>query len=197
MICEEDIIMADKEMKTLEFQGSSDRYLIRDDRFNPASKTSEMTQSVGLDASGKLWTKPGGSGGSSTSGGTVEDIYYAAAEGIPNDGTDCTSALQALVDRLYNAGGGTIVLSNGIYACKTINMRSKVSLIGQGIGATILKLLSGGSLKGHLYFPMYATGCAVSNMTLLGTDFSGWDAKATAYNTNDAGICADGCYQTS
>ena len=51
--------------------------------YNPDSKTSSMTQSVGVDSSGKLWTAPGGGGGavSSVNGYTGTVVLTASDVG--------------------------------------------------------------------------------------------------------------------
>jgi len=41
------------------------------DKYDPDMKTSAMTQSVGRDASGKLWTAPGGGGGRTATWSTL------------------------------------------------------------------------------------------------------------------------------
>lgn len=42
---------------------------------NPTTKTEAMTQSVGMDNDGRLWTEPGASGGSSDSGKFIVVVY--------------------------------------------------------------------------------------------------------------------------
>ena len=44
----------------------------------PVSKTSEMTQAVGIDSEGRLYTKPG-TGGSGSGGGGLSSAYYVGA----------------------------------------------------------------------------------------------------------------------
>ena len=48
----------------------------------PVSKTSEMTQAVGIDSEGRLYTKPGTGG--SGSGGGLSSAYYVGAT-APSD----------------------------------------------------------------------------------------------------------------
>lgn len=75
-------------------------HYVTDSDYNPASKTSGMTQSVGVDSSGKLWTAPGGSGGTSdyadltnkpqiagvtlSGNKSLADLGIAAASDIPS-----------------------------------------------------------------------------------------------------------------
>lgn len=55
--------MATKQLKSLKF--GADTYTVP----APVSKTSAMTQPVGVDSDGKLYTAPSGTGGGTTSGG--------------------------------------------------------------------------------------------------------------------------------
>lgn len=50
--------------------------------YNPVDKSAAMTQAVGKDANGRLWTSPGGGGG--TGGSGSEELWYptVSAEGI-------------------------------------------------------------------------------------------------------------------
>ena len=50
----------------------------------PVSKTSEMTQAVGIDGEGRLYTKPGTGGSGSGGGGGLSSAYYVGAT-APSD----------------------------------------------------------------------------------------------------------------
>ena len=50
----------------------------------PVSKTSEMTQAVGIDSEGRLYTKPGTGGSGSGGGGGLSSAYYVGAT-APSD----------------------------------------------------------------------------------------------------------------
>lgn len=62
---------------------------------SPVSKTTAMTQSVGIDSNGQLWTEPGGSSGTSANNVT----YNNTSSGMT--ATD----VQAAIDELANSGG--------------------------------------------------------------------------------------------
>lgn len=49
---------------------------VKAEALNPIDKTALMTQPVGRDEAGRLWTRPGGDGGGGSGGGTSYDIGY-------------------------------------------------------------------------------------------------------------------------
>lgn len=67
--------------------------------------------------------------------------YNALYYGATGDGaTDDSVALNALIQNLYSTGGGTIYLPAGIYMLdSSLIWKSNVSLVGAGVGLTILK----------------------------------------------------------
>lgn len=69
-----------------------------------------------------------------------QKLYVATEHGIKGDSfTDCRAALQALIDRAGEAGGGIVFLPPGAYrADDTIQMRQHVILRGAGRDATTL-----------------------------------------------------------
>ena len=67
------------------------------------------------------------------------NIVNATHEGIVGDGvTDDTEALQTLIDKLYNENGGTIILEKNNYLISTINLKSKVNILGNFKGNTCI-----------------------------------------------------------
>ena len=52
----------------------------------PVSKTSEMTQAVGIDSEGRLYTKPGTGGSGSGGGGGLSSAYSVGATAPSNTG---------------------------------------------------------------------------------------------------------------
>lgn len=60
----------------------------------PATKTSEMTQSVGVDSNGALWTVPAASGG-------IEQNEVIAVESLPTATADSPDFVQTLDGKLY------------------------------------------------------------------------------------------------
>lgn len=67
--------------------------------------------------------------------------YNVKDFGALGDGvTDDSDAIQAAVDTAFDDGGGLVVLPHGVYILsKPIYWRSNISLIGAGIGKSILK----------------------------------------------------------
>jgi hypothetical protein len=92
-------------------------------------------------------------------------IYNAIDYGVSPENKDNSKALQTLIDIVYNNGGGTIFIPSGIYVfdsaksswnmTKNITaiceMKSNVSLIGESITDTILKVI-GNTEKGSALF---------------------------------------------
>ena len=66
--------MANKPLNSINF-GGSNTYTVP----NPVSKTSAMTQQVGVDSNGKLWTAPSSGGGTSVN-------YVPLNQGSSNSG---------------------------------------------------------------------------------------------------------------
>lgn len=57
--------------------------------------------------------------------------------------TDATTAIQGVIDRCQSVyGGGTVRLPPGTFNVQNLLMRSKVHVVGAGIGATTLKLVA-------------------------------------------------------
>lgn len=74
--------------------------------------------------------------------GSLDGDYYKATRyGAKGDGaTDDSPALNALVEIVHRAGGGTIWLPKGTYMLDSpIIWRRNVSLLGEGIGISLLK----------------------------------------------------------
>ena len=83
-------------------------------------------------------------GHSRASAGSVNNSSYAgkkfiaSANSFVGDGTtDNTSAIQAAIDSCYNAGGGTVEFSNGVFLTGPITLESNVTLRIDS-GATLL-----------------------------------------------------------
>ncbi len=100
--------------------------------------------------------------------------YQAEENGISADAEDNTDALQALIDRVWQAGGGEILFGAGTFKFKSVNCRSQVSFRGQGEGATFLMRISDDSVtsKGFLYFDQYATAGHIKDLTIVGRDMT-------------------------
>lgn len=91
-------------------------HYVTDSDYNPNSKTSDQTQAVGVDANGKLWTAPGGQGGTtdydqlsnrpSINGHTLTGNQTAAQLGLATP-----SDIPAVPVQSVNGQTGAVVLS--------------------------------------------------------------------------------------
>ena len=109
----------------------------------------------------------------------LKTVIIATDHGISTESEDNTPALQALVDSVHAAGGGTIYFPIGVYkfASGSVNtvykpaivMRSNVSIVGENIEKTVFKQIT------KLGYPMFwsfnslsnpITGCSFSNFTV-------------------------------
>ncbi|SMD13131.1 parallel beta-helix repeat (two copies) [Fulvimarina manganoxydans] len=79
--------------------------------------------------------------------GTFNVTDYGATA---NDATDDSASIQAAIDAAYAAGGGTVVIPKGLFwisadpnnpSAGAVEVRSNVTLLGAGIGETVLKLV--------------------------------------------------------
>lgn len=95
-------------------------------------------------------------------------LLYPEEFGAMSDGKhDDTDAIQAAIDSLVKIGGGTVRLGTGTYLVTSIKLGPKVSLVGNGNGATIIK-----QAKGHkdncLIVRDIAAALRISDLTVLG-----------------------------
>ena len=73
----------------------------------PVSKTSEMTQAVGIDSEGRLYTKPGTGG--SGSGGGLSSAYYVGATAPSDTGILWIDSGNSNVLKFYNGSAWVAV----------------------------------------------------------------------------------------
>jgi len=66
---------------------------------------------------------------------SVKD-FGAVGDGVTND----TAAVQAAIDEAGQVGGGLVSLPSGIYVVDPLTLRTGVALVGDGIGATVVRL---------------------------------------------------------
>ena len=109
-----------------------------------------------------------------TPAGAQIDAAQAPYQIRGNLAEDQSAALQAALDQAQETGGGRVLLPAGTIYAKGLALPPKVTLSGQGIGATILKLPDGantyllaslGFVRNHSWTDMYG---GVENMTLDG-----------------------------
>ena len=74
----------------------------------PVSKTSEMTQAVGIDSEGRLYTKPG-TGGSSSGGGGLSSAYYVGATAPSDTGILWIDSGNSNILKFYNGSAWVAV----------------------------------------------------------------------------------------
>ena len=110
----------------------------------------------------------------------VKNPDYAG--GAKGDGiTDDTAAIQATLDAAYAAGGGVVYAPQGTYMIKGdgtashggVRVKANVHFMGDGIGATTLKLMStqAGDITGIVRVPSGEKhdNVTISDMTIQGT----------------------------
>ena len=95
-------------------------------------------------------------------------VLYPDLLGAKGNGKhDDTHAIQMAIDSLVKIGGGTVRLGNGTYLISTIRLGPKVSLVGNGNGATIIKQVKG--VKNHcLIVRNISAALKIADLTLLG-----------------------------
>ena len=74
----------------------------------PVSKTSEMTQAVGIDSEGRLYTKPG-TGGSGSGGGGLSSAYYVGATAPSDTGILWIDSGNSNILKFYNGSAWVAV----------------------------------------------------------------------------------------
>lgn len=73
---------------------------------------------------------------------SVTSALYSAPD-YQCDGVDDNVQIQAALDRIRTAGGGTLYLSDGVFDIKTtVNIYENTDITGQGMDATVLRLSS-------------------------------------------------------
>ena len=75
----------------------------------PVSKTSEMTQAVGIDSEGRLYTKPGTGGSGSGGGGGLSSAYYVGATAPSDTGILWIDSGNSNVLKFYNGSAWVAV----------------------------------------------------------------------------------------
>lgn len=141
----------------------------------PVAKTNTMTQSVGVDSAGRLWTNAGGSAAvgkryarkvvaPANNGWTEQDCDYLCT------GNDDNTTIETAIYEAVELGGGEVLLLAGTYNCtNTISLSGTMNVTLKGDNAT----LSSGSSTSIIFFG--STRC--TNFTIDGVTF---DCTATA-----------------
>lgn len=95
----------------------------------------------------------------------LPEMFGAKADGTHDD----TQAIQAAIDSLASMGGGTVRLGSGIYLVTSIALGPKVSLLGNGNSATIIKQMKG-SKKDCLIVRDVSAALKIADLMVLGND---------------------------
>lgn len=118
-----------------------------------------------------------------------DELVYNAKDhsALGNGSTDDQPALQALVDAVSMAGGGTIYLPNGIYRLNApITWKSNVSLIGAGVGKSVLAPNDGGTgtrISAISYIQEEVSEATpIANCTFADFEIDGTNQTNTAYS---------------
>lgn len=91
------------------------------------------------------------------------ELYGAKGDGVHDD----TRAIQSAIDSLVTIGGGTIRLGSGTYLITTLRIGPKVSLVGNGNGATVIKQKK--NYKGDcLIVKDNAAALKIADLTIVG-----------------------------
>ncbi|WJH41131.1 right-handed parallel beta-helix repeat-containing protein [Aliirhizobium terrae] len=120
-----------------------------------------------------------------------------------NDLTDDSAAIQAAIDAAYEAGGGTVYIPTGTFlvsgdtnnpSAGCIEVRSNVTLTGDGAGETVIKLVDdfNARINGIIRTPVdeSASNVTISNLTLDGNRANNTEHQAgiiTGVKANDEG----------
>ena len=105
--------------------------------------------------------------------GRVGATYNVAAYGIYPNGMDCRAALQALLDTMYNNGGGTLEFNSGTYR---VSGRLKPKWTTACVGKSVpLKVTGTGAfMQGQLSLGVQAGGTI---LRYVGSDSILWDLR--------------------
>lgn len=113
----------------------------------------------------------------------IQDVQVSVTEyGAKGDGTtDDLTAIQAAIDAVSTAGGGTVTFPVGTFLVSgSIEYKSNITILGAGRGATIIKLKSGSTLDSAHgiiqptgYATLPATGWYTNNTTFAHFSING------------------------
>lgn len=104
----------------------------------------------------------------SESQSTEIGVLYPESFGAIGDGKhDDTPAIQSAIDSLVKMGGGIVRMSSGTYLIKSIKLGPKVSLIGNGNGATVIKQ-SKGQKEHCIVVRDVAAALKIADLTVIG-----------------------------
>lgn len=174
---------------------------------DPAGNAANVTAAVGLRTAAAL--APGAAGTILTSGGASSAPTFqpavARAAALPSGGTSLgsndTTALQSVIDAVWNAGGGVVFIPRGTYYITQLTLRSGVIIWGSGEGSvnadsqtgllpgTILRAPSGNTSHMIIADPVPSSIAIpqLCNLTLDGNN--GKVPSAFSYTATSASPC--------
>lgn len=169
--------------------------------YNPDSKTSSMTQSVGVDSNGKLWTAPGGGGGGggaspyssnpealgAASPGSSDD--YARGDHVHDFPSDFKAALLQMAQKVAYVDASGASYYNDLYDALNHRAASSISATFTQGSATIYDTDSLDTLRQYLVVTAsYADSstAVVTSYTLSGTLTSGTSTITATYEGKTA-----------
>lgn len=99
-------------------------------------------------------------------------MLFPGEMGAKGDGVhDDTYVIQTAIDSLVRIGGGTVMLGSGTFLVSSIKLGPKVSLVGNGNGATIIKQAKG--QKQHCVVVRdIAAALKIADLSILGNDLN-------------------------
>lgn len=99
-----------------------------------------------------------------------KNVFNAKQEGLVGDGTtDDTTALQNLIDRVYDLNGGTIIFEKGNYLISSVTLKSKVNLIGFDKGNTCI-IQKSESTEPMIIIDEFTQDLNIESISFIGND---------------------------
>ena len=124
----------------------------------PVAKTDEMTQEVGVDADGRMYTAPGSA--------TVSAVITPEQYGAVGDGkVDDTDAIKKAIQAVSNSGGGIVLMRKEYLVTSTITLALNVILEGISKFASIIMKAQEASA---VYVPGLNKHTGIKNLSIRG-----------------------------
>ena len=92
---------------------------------------------------------------------SVKD-FGAVGDGVTND----TAAVQAAIDEAGRAGGGRVSMPSGVYLVDPLALRTGVALIGDGVGATVIRMRPSAAQHNDLINAIAVERVSIRTMTV-------------------------------
>ena len=92
---------------------------------------------------------------------SVKD-FGAVGDGVTND----TAAVQAAIDEAGRSGGGLVTLPSGVYLVDPLALRTGVALVGDGVGATVIRMRPSATEHNDLIHAIAVERVSIRTMTV-------------------------------